>query len=114
MPPCERLRSKPMWALTYPKNRPCGYAVDMLRTTSQSRFVARRVSYGVCELQHTTVPRIDLQCGGVIFPKLKPVANGGFFLSAPYAPGLARVIGTTSRPPCRPRSHTQSRVRLAG
>jgi hypothetical protein len=30
---CERVRSKPTWTLTYPENRPCGYAVDMLRTT---------------------------------------------------------------------------------
>jgi len=30
---CERLRSKPMRTLTHPENGPCGYAVDMLRTT---------------------------------------------------------------------------------
>jgi hypothetical protein len=30
---CGRLRSKPMWTFTHPKKRPCGYAVDMLRTT---------------------------------------------------------------------------------
>ena len=29
-----RVRSKPMQTLTHPENRPCGYAVDMLRTTS--------------------------------------------------------------------------------
>ena len=36
---CERLRSKPMWTLTHPKNRPCGYAVDMLRTTSHETLL---------------------------------------------------------------------------
>ncbi len=30
---CARVRSKTMWTLTHPENRPCGYAVDMLRTT---------------------------------------------------------------------------------
>jgi hypothetical protein len=25
---CGRLRSKPMWTLTHPQNRPCGYPVD--------------------------------------------------------------------------------------
>ena len=34
--PCERLRSKPMWTLKHPKNRPCGYAVDMLRTSHET------------------------------------------------------------------------------
>jgi hypothetical protein len=31
---CERVRSKPRQTLTHPENRPCGYAVHMLRTTS--------------------------------------------------------------------------------
>jgi hypothetical protein len=30
---CERVRSKRIWTLTYPKNRLCGYAVNMLRIT---------------------------------------------------------------------------------
>jgi hypothetical protein len=38
---CGRLRSKPMWTLTHPENRPCGYAGDMLRITPWTRAVLR-------------------------------------------------------------------------
>jgi hypothetical protein len=31
-----------MWTLTHPKNRPCGYAVDMLRTTSHETLLRKR------------------------------------------------------------------------
>src|ERR1700733_965254 len=35
--PCERLRSKTMWTLAHPENRPCRYPVDMLRKTNRER-----------------------------------------------------------------------------
>ena len=37
-----------MCTLTHPKNRPCGYAVDMLRTTSQSLRKRRGVRSPSC------------------------------------------------------------------
>ena len=40
--PCERLRGKPMWTLTHPKNWPCGYAVDMLRKTGHETLPSKR------------------------------------------------------------------------
>jgi hypothetical protein len=39
---CERFRSKPIWTLAYPENRPCGYAVDMLRTTIPETLLSKR------------------------------------------------------------------------
>jgi hypothetical protein len=39
---CERLRSKPMWTLTHPENRPCGYAVGMLRITIHETLQSKR------------------------------------------------------------------------